>query len=307
MLIAVASLKGSPGVTTFALALAARWPAPPTEARPAARCVVVEADPSGGDIATRFDLASSPGLVSLAAAARRDADAGLLWRHTQALPGGLPVITAPPGADQARAALGALGPDTPTSAGVVQRAADRPGAVVIADCGRLDPDTPAVPVVRGADVLLVVTGARAGDLAHLAARLPGVGRWSRMRALLLVGEGYPAVEVSRELGVPVLARIPSDPRGAALLRGRPGVRRTPARSALGRSAGQIAGWVITHRPTPPATRPPPARTGTAPHPPQSTVDELSQAGPGFTHGATVRTLAPPQHPWPDHGAHQGGG
>ena len=70
-LIAVCSLKGSPGVTTFSVALAARWPV--TD-----RCVLVECDPSGGDMATRFALASSPGLVSLAAATRRSTDPGSL-------------------------------------------------------------------------------------------------------------------------------------------------------------------------------------------------------------------------------------
>src|SRR5262249_53388734 len=85
MLVAVLSLKGSPGVTTFSIALAARWPA-------TARALLVEADPSGGDIATRFSLASAPGLVSFAAAARRSTDPGLIWQHAQALPGGLLVV-----------------------------------------------------------------------------------------------------------------------------------------------------------------------------------------------------------------------
>lgn len=312
MLIAVASLKGSPGVTTFALALAARWPTGQAEggSSAGARCVVVEADPSGGDIATRFDLAGSPGLVSLAAAARRGDDPDLVWRHAQALPGGLPVVAAPPGADQARAALGALAPDTPAGAGVLRRAADVPGTVVIADCGRLDPDTPAVPLVRGADVMLLLASAQADDLAHLAARLPGVGRWSRLRALLLVGEGYPPAEVSRELGVPVLARVPSDPRGAALLRGHPGARRSPARSALGRSARQIAGWVITHCPAPPGTAPNrPYPAASVARLSNSTIDDSPPAGARPTNGAVTGTLTP--RPWgrplPDTGSPQGGG
>lgn len=291
MLIAVASLKGSPGVTTFALALAARWPIDLDGVRGAgAGCVVVECDPSGGDIATRFDLAGSPGLVSLAAAARRGDDPGLLWRHTQSLPGGLPVVVAPPGSDQARAALGALALGTPAGMGVMQRAAAIPGAVVIVDCGRLDPDTPTLPVVRGADVMLLLVGARADDLAHLAARLPSVGRWSRLRVLLLVGDGYSVVEVSRELGVPVLARIPSDPRGAAVLRGHPGARRSPMRTALGRSAYQIAGWVISQRQLTVAqpTRPQPATDADQQ---ASTKDGHSPHIAGRTNGAVAGAQA----------------
>ena len=49
MLVAVCSVKGSPGVTTFCMALAAQWPAQ-------TRCVLLECDPSGGDLATRFAL-----------------------------------------------------------------------------------------------------------------------------------------------------------------------------------------------------------------------------------------------------------
>lgn len=123
MLVAVVSVKGSPGVTTFSLALAARWPVP-------ARTLVVEADPSGGDIALRFSLASTPGLVSLAAAARHSSDSALVWQHAQSLPGGLPVVSAPPDADGARAALSALA-EPITGAGLIRAAANPPGMAVI--------------------------------------------------------------------------------------------------------------------------------------------------------------------------------
>ena len=63
MLIAVGSVKGSPGATTFGLALAAQWP----DSGPR---ILAELDPSGGDLAARFALSLSPGLVSLAAAVR---------------------------------------------------------------------------------------------------------------------------------------------------------------------------------------------------------------------------------------------
>jgi MinD-like ATPase involved in chromosome partitioning or flagellar assembly len=243
MLVAVVSLKGSPGVTTFSVALAARWPA-------AARCLLVEADPSGGDIATRFSLASTPGLVSLAAAARRSTEPGLVWQHAQALPGGLAVVAAPPDAGRARAALSVLAGDT--GAGILRVAADAPGTAVIVDCGRIDPGTPAMPIVRSADVLVLLSRAHADDLAHLVLRLPSVGRWCTRPALLLVGDGYPIVDVARELGVPPLGRIPDDLRGAAVLCGRPaGPRRGgPSRSALGRFAHKIA-QVLVSPPAPP--------------------------------------------------------
>jgi hypothetical protein len=237
MLVAVCSVKGSPGVTTFATALAARWPQP-------VRCVLVECDPSGGDIATRFSLASSPGLVSLAAAARSRNDPALLWRHAQVLPGGLPVVAAPPGADQARAALEALMSDGSSDVRVLPDVANLGGVVVIADCGRVDPVSPVVPVVRSADAMVLISGAHADSLAHLASRLPTVGGWSRRPALVLAGPGYPTQVVERELGVPVLARIPLDGHGAAALSGR-SAGRGPSRSSLGRTAARIAATLAT--------------------------------------------------------------
>lgn len=236
MLIAVVSVKGSPGATTFATALAARWPLP-------ARTVMVEADPSGGDVGIRFSLESTPGLVSVAAAARRSEDPELLWQHAQTLPGGLAVVAAPPDAGRARAALSALA-DSTGGASVLRTAANAPDTVVIADCGRVDAGSVALPIVRSADVLILLTRAHADDLAHLARRLPVIGRWTPHPMMLLVGHGYSPADVARELGVTPLGRVPEDPRGAAVLCGRPSTARWhrsgPTHSALGRAAHKVA-------------------------------------------------------------------
>lgn len=247
MLVAVVSVKGSPGVTTFSVALAARWPAQD-------RVAVVEADPSGGDVATRFCLPPSPGLLSLAAAARGTTDPGLLWQHTQALPGGLAVVTAPPDADLTRAALHSLG--SPSNASLLRAAANTPGTAVLVDCGRVDPDSAAMDIVRQADVLVLLTRAHADDLAHLARRLPAVGRWTPHPMLLLAGEGYSVTDVSRELGVVPLGRIPHDRRGAAVLCGCSSSswgRSGPSRSALGRFAHRIAGMLAPTFPSAPTS------------------------------------------------------
>ncbi|MFF4506660.1 hypothetical protein [Streptomyces sp. NPDC001401] len=229
-LVALCSLKGSPGVTTAALGLAAGWPS-------AEQPVVVECDPAGGDLLGRYRLETAPGLMSLAAAARHRAEPGLVWQHTQRLPGGLPVVVGPAGADQARASLSQL---APSETGVLRRAANRVGTVVIADCGRIGPDSPALEVVREADVMLLLARARDDALAHVATQWHTAARWSRRCCFVLVGDGYPTDEVERELEVEVMARIPEDPKGAAALGGRPGRRSAPARSPLGRTMVRIA-------------------------------------------------------------------
>ncbi|WP_422647336.1 chromosome partitioning protein [Actinoalloteichus caeruleus] len=232
MLIALASVKGSPGVTTFAVALAAAWPSP-------ARRMLVEADPSGGDLGVRFGLPATPGLVSLTAAARTSRDPELVWQHAWPLPTGVPAVAGPPSAEQARAAL-ATSPPTVDDPGPLVLAGNQLNAVVFLDCGRLDPGSPTMPLIAVADALLILTHAHADALAHLAARFDTVGRWSHRPALLLVGGGHSAAEVRRELGAPVLTHIPHDPRSAAALCGRPTSRRPRVRSPLASSARQVA-------------------------------------------------------------------
>jgi Mrp family chromosome partitioning ATPase len=240
MLVAVCSLKGSPGVTTLATALAARWPAQENT-------ILVEADPAGGDIMARFRLPESPGLVSLAAAARGRAgnDPLLLARNAQTLPPGLRVVLGPVGAEQARAALSVLASG---AASPLRSAANQPGTTVIVDCGRVDPDSPAFPIIREADAMLLLSRPRDDELAHLAFKLDAAQRWSRLPCLVLVGDGYPTPEVSGVLRIPVMGRVPRDDKGAAVLRGQGyGWRRhSPARSRLGRAAARIAVNAFAH-------------------------------------------------------------
>jgi MinD-like ATPase involved in chromosome partitioning or flagellar assembly len=302
MLVAVISLKGSPGVTTFSVALAARWPGP-------ARTVLVEADPAGGDVATRFSLACSPGLVSLAAAARRSADPQLVWQHTQALPGGLPVVVAPPGAEQAHAALSALAADPSTGAGALRHAATMPQTVVIADCGRVDASSVAMPIVRAADVMVLLSRAHADDLAHLASRLHLIGRWSAHPALLLVGEGYSTTEVARELGVPVMGHIPEDRHGAAVLCGRSTRLRArrggPVDCALGQRAHEVARALVSS----PVAQPDPSPSPTTSWPaPSGLAVPGVPSSPVSVNGVRVApSLQPsPTCPSPGEGTSQGG-
>jgi hypothetical protein len=288
MLVAVLSVKGSPGVTTFSVALAARWPSP-------ARTLLIEVDPSGGDVGTRFSLESTPGLVSLAAAARRSNDPALLGQHAQALPGGLPVVAAPPDADRARAALSAMA-DPSTGAGILRAAANAPDAVVIADCGRIDAGSPAIQFVRSPDAMVLLTRAHADDLAHLARRLPAIGRWTAHPAMLLVGDGYSPSEVARELGVLPLGRVPDDPRGAAVLCGRPSTlrwgRSGPAHSALGQIAHKVAKVLVAEQAPPPAM----PRQGPAESQPMSAPRAVPgvPANPVSTNG--LRLAPPPPRP-----------
>lgn len=223
-LVAVTYVKGRPGATTTALGLAA---VAPSRVRP----VVVECDPAGGDLMYRLDLAATPSLVDLAAAARGATDAqGALAAGQQALVVGdaaVPVVVAPAGGAQARAAL----PELTGIGASVLTTSDR---LVVADCGRLAPGSPVWPLLRLADVVLVMARARTDEVAHLReylAELVDVNA-GRLAVLLAAGGVYPAAEVAGVLtnhvveelaaasdSVGVLGPLPVDGKAAAVLGG----------------------------------------------------------------------------------------
>ena len=256
MLVCVGSVKGSPGVTTLAVAMAARWP-------DGWGRVLVEADPAGGDLAARYGLEVSPGLVSLAVAARRNTDPAQVRLYVQRLPGELPVLVGPARGDQARAALTAICA-ADSRGGVLAAFAKREDAVAVVDVGRLETGSPVTPLVEVADLLLLVARPRADELAHVAAYADAASLHSGLRRgrtrLLLVGQGYSPEDVQREVGLPVAGTIPMDRRTAAALSGA-GAARPSNRSRLIRAAGRVAaelaaGLTVTPHPTPEESPPP---------------------------------------------------
>lgn len=251
-LIALGSVKGSPGVTTTCLALAAGWPA--------GRRLVIEADPAGGDLGPWLGLPPAPGLTGLAAAARHDHSSDVAWQHAQKLAGGLSVVISPAGTEQASACLAALAGNGSPVFTALKGAAD----TVIADCGRLDPGSPALAIAAGADVTLVMVRPRVSDLSHLALRTGALLRAGARLALLLApdaGRGpaeasYPAGEIAATLDIPVQASVPADPRGAADLVTSRGeihkIRRAPLARAAASLAAALAAETGQHSPSPPA-------------------------------------------------------
>ena len=138
----------------------------------------------------------------------------------------------PAGADQAaatgaRLAAGSWAPVTAAAAS---------GAMIVADCGRASPGTPAAPLIQAADVLLIVTTADAAALAHLHARLGALRRLNPQAQLLLTGPRGPCA--GRRRSAP-----PCRPRWRAGCRTtRPGRRRCAATaSAAARAPGGAPG------------------------------------------------------------------
>jgi hypothetical protein len=285
--VAFASAKASPGVTTTVAALAATWPRDRD-------LVIAELDPAGGDLGARFDLATEPGLVTLAAAGRRELDRSTFVGHTQPLPFAGPprassddagavgrVLVGPVAADQAGAALAALRGGLP---GVLASL----NADVLVDCGRLDPGSPAHDVVTEADLLVVVARPVVAEVHHLAARLSTLR--PRAVSLLLIGDRpYSVAEVADAVGASPLGTLPVDNRAAAALTvGRSNAARIMRRSRLMRDARAVAEALARWLPARPIHSPAPAGTA-VPGPP-------GPATPGRPDAATPRLAPPPGAP-----------
>lgn len=205
-LVAVGSAKGSPGATTLVAALGSVWPA-------SAGVLLAELDPAGGDLAIRLGLPAEPGLVTLAAEGRRGVTPELVWEHTSSFPGSevAHVLAGPASADQATAALAAVGGKL---AEVLAGLAD---VDVLADCGRLDPGSPALAVARRADLVVVVARSSVAEIRHLSTRVAAL-RLRAPVALVLVGDRpYGVAEVAGAVGVEALGAVAHDARGAELV------------------------------------------------------------------------------------------
>jgi MinD-like ATPase involved in chromosome partitioning or flagellar assembly len=237
-LVAVGSAH-SCGVTTLASGLAMLWPR-------AGRRLLVEADPAGGVFGAAAGLAPEPGLVSLAAAARRSGEPALVFEHSQVLPDGTLLLAGPPGANRARSALAML-------SGLFGRLGELDAGVVL-DCGRLDPASPTVEFFEQADLGVLATRPRLADLHALAAFLEGEESLPERRVLVLVGSGpYGPGEVTEALGIEVAGQLPWDPEPAEAIPtsalGSRRLSRTPLVRALRTLADELATRVAS-RPMP---------------------------------------------------------
>src|SRR5580704_4417122 len=261
-LIAIAADKGSPGVTTAAVALAAVWPRP---------VLLAECDPAGGDLIYRLPAAGGGrldprrGLLSLAISVRRGNQPGQAWEHAQKLHGGLDVLVGVANAEQG-AGLDHMWDQ------VGAALAGLPGADVIADCGRLGADARCYDLLARAETVLLVTRANLADLVRLRDRAASVdaaihsrgGRAGRLGVLVVADHrhfGTALTEVRQVLtsaGCPVqvIGGLAHEPRSAEMLSGEWGGRLD--KTLLIRTAREVAADLAAHlRPAPPPPAPPP--------------------------------------------------
>ena len=241
MLIALASAKGAPGVTTTARVLASVWPR---------EVVLVDADPAGGDISLLAraqdgnPLDPERGILSFAADARRGLTDRPVDDHLQRVVGGLDVMCGVGTPEQ----INGVAPALPQLGDTLARLTDRD---VVVDLGRLDPSSPALPLAAAAHVLVLVVRPQLEAYAHLRNRLRWLGQARDQRArvpqtgILLVADSrdrHSARDLGQllaheQLAARVIGQVAHDPRAADVIAGR--LERPVARSLLVRTVREV--------------------------------------------------------------------
>lgn len=248
MIVAICADKGSPGVTTAAVALAMAW---------SGERLVVDADPAGGDLAFRARhpatggrIRSEGGLLSLAADARLSVSPEALPGYAQPTQWGVDVICGPP-TSASYAPMRNLWP------AVADAIAAWPGTAFV-DLGRLYPGTPALALAHRATAVLVLTEVSVEHLFHLRARVPELasqfgdpGQPVNPVAVVAVAKRRAAADAVQQIGrvlesvgcpVPVLGSLAVDPGSAQRLRDGL-VWARMGRGHLLRSAADVVGQV----------------------------------------------------------------
>jgi MinD-like ATPase involved in chromosome partitioning or flagellar assembly len=235
MIVAWASVRGSPGATSWALLAAAAWPAAVDPER-----AVVEADLDGGVLGARYGLGVDPGVVSLIAALRRsDGRSVPVEEHGRPVGPGLWLVPGPESGEQARSVW------AETAAAVAERLAvdDR---VWLVDAGRVYGRSVTVPLVQHARLTVLVCRSGPEDLVQVPARVATLAGYCESVGVLVVGKvPYTAAELGEFFGTtPVWRAGAADDiagiAGAVLSPGR------ARRSWVWRTALDVAGAIASH-------------------------------------------------------------
>lgn len=230
MLIGLISAKGSPGVTTAALAFAAVL---------GIDGLLIELDPSGGSLECWTGTTDEPGLVRTASALRRTISSESLVYGTAQTPDGVSSILAPTSGLLAESAVAAIGERLSIATADLDR-------TVVLDAGRWARSQTTARRLSGCHAILVVchptlAGIEAArsitDALNAAVGCPV--------ALLLNGEKpYKDREVAEATGLPVAGTLPWDSRAVNDLM-LDGPSRGWLRTGLARSARTALATITT--------------------------------------------------------------
>lgn len=199
MLICVSSVRGAPGVSSWALTLAAAW-------QHSSDRVLVEADCSGGVVTARYDIPAEPGLADLLSASRGGAlqvasmdSLAQQLRPSLADEASLWVVPAPLLGHEAHTLWSAL-----VSPAATSMSSDR--RLWIADCGRVWPGAPGERLMMTADHNVLVTDTAVESLVVLQSRVRSL---PKPPSLLVIGKSrYSESELQAFTGAAYVFKVP---------------------------------------------------------------------------------------------------
>ena len=231
MLIGLLSAKGSPGVTTTALALTAAPGGGPER-------LFVELDPAGGDVECWTGLTGEAGLVRVVSDLRRETPTEVLFASAVELPAGGRSLLVPTAGPEAASTIAVAGDHL----GQALVAFD---GLAIVDAGRWSIDQPTARRLDACAVVGVVCSPTLAGVEHARCLIDALrSSVDALVCVVLVGHRpYPATEVAAAIGVPVAGVMAWDPRGVTALLAN-GAGRSWARSALARSARTVLGGLV---------------------------------------------------------------
>jgi Flp pilus assembly CpaE family ATPase len=199
-LVAFGGLRGAPGTTSLALAVAHHLDSSER------RALFVEADPDGGTVAARHGVSINPGLTELAGAARVGLASSEIDRFAQPMPSGLSIIAASPISDRVSAALRTSGTHLANAFQGLSMHRD-----VVVDLGRMRLGDPTQPLISVADCVVMVCHPVAEELVPLLNRLAGAP--PERFIVVIVGEHpYANAEVTQATGITTVVNVPFDQR-----------------------------------------------------------------------------------------------
>jgi MinD-like ATPase involved in chromosome partitioning or flagellar assembly len=225
--------------TTTTVALASAWPL-------SSEALIVEADPSGGDLAAWFDMPVLPSLSTVVTSAF-DSRWPEIDRHSRLAASGLRLIPAPPSAAEAQHAV------VESARALAPALAALRTSVAIVDAGNMPHLSTAHPLVASAAVTVIVhrqwsqpARAAAVRLQRLADQLDAMSTSSTGLVVAVVGGDPFAVDqiesfLADSVGAAPVVGLPVDGLTAAVYAGRTGVSaRRLARLPLARAARRLA-------------------------------------------------------------------
>lgn len=179
MIVALGSVRGSPGVTSWTMLLAAAWEQDSVDRGR----VVLEADPDGGVLAARYGVGVDPGAITFAASHRRGLGEWLeVAEHSRDLGSNVMLI---PGTESADRAASMWRDAAPTTASAIAANSRFDWFV---DCGRFRPESPSLAFTDVAALTILVAGPMIEDLVQLPATLRLLQPRNGTVATLVVGK-----------------------------------------------------------------------------------------------------------------------